>query len=976
MHRGRTRIIGCIGALCAALASGCHQAALTSMDRRGERPGERGARTGAGGAAPSSPSPTEASRAAEREVPVTRFQLGNGLRVVLREAHLSRVVALQAWVEAGAADEGAAEPGLAHACQRLVGDELERRGGALGAAARSWVTPDHAVFQLLLPGRFLDEGLGALGEALARPALDGAALQRQRQALLAALRQAEESPSRAATQALLRAAFQVHPYGRPVAGTVAAVEQLAPRALRDFHGRRYGADRTTLVLVGDFRTAAMRERIERALGTLPRAAEGAHQAARAPEPAQQGLRVFTGEHDGREAQLLLGFRAPPARSPDVAALDVAATLLGDDKEGRLAVEVQRNRQAASAVFAQGYTPRDPGLLLVGAALPPARLAEGARATIGEVLRLAREEVSPAELRRAQALLEADAVYRQETAEGAARRLGFFETSGGGPAAEARYWQLLRELTPARLREILARHLRPELLTIALLQPRPVEVSARGRGRARVLIEALSPREPAQLERMLRAVMAQASAPGATPPGPGDAPSSAGAAGAVVEHRLRSGARLLILQDRSVPVLALHAAWPGGLRAEDERSAGATQLLARLLCRGTRSRSQEQVARELEAAAGSLRSEADESGLDVGVELLSANWERGLQLLSDCLRNPAFPEEELERARREALQRLHAREDDPSAGALRLFLRALYPRHPYRHDPLGTAASVAALSRRRLVELYRRRYGPERMTLAVVGDAAPAQVIARAEALFPPEAEVGDADPPPPPPDPPPASPQQLFRYIGKDQAHLVLGFPGTTQAAPDRFALAVLLEVLGGEGGRLAALRQQRPLYQVSALSLLGAEPGYLAVRLSTSPEQLEAARAAVRDELRRLSDHPVGEGELARARQRLVLAHEAALQRRGALAAALARAEAAGLGWAEPRGYEAAVLRVSAAEVQQAARRYLDEGRAVLAAVLPDRATPAARRASAETTREPPRPAAPQPKVKGKAKLKRGRRG
>src|SRR5205823_3991209 len=138
----------------------------------------------------------------------------------------------------------------------------------------------------------------------------------------------------------------------------------------------------------------------------------------------------------------------------------------------------------------------------------------------------------------------------------------------------------------------------------------------------------------------------------------------------------------------------------------------------------------------------------------------------------------FAEEEVENERRRVLEELHGKEESAAQAALRLFLRALFPRHPYRLDPLGTPQSVAGLSRRRLLEFYRRHYPPERLTVALVGDAEPAQVIARLEGLLPPEAADWSKAPPLPPPqapqgeglgggDAPPDQPLQVFKYLNK-----------------------------------------------------------------------------------------------------------------------------------------------------------------------------------------------------------------
>ncbi|MGZ3442112.1 MAG: M16 family metallopeptidase, partial [Polyangia bacterium] len=174
-------------------------------------------------------------------------------------------------------------------------------------------------------------------------------------------------------------------------------------------------------------------------------------------------------------------------------------------------------------------------------------------------------------------------------------------------------------------------------------------------------------------------------------------------------------------------------------------------------------------------------------------------------------------------------------------------------------------------------------------------------------------------------------------------AHVVYGFPGTTITDGDRFALEVLATILSGQGGRLfVELRDKRGLaYRVSAFSVEGVDPGYFAVYIATSPENLAVAKSGIEDELGKIAATPVPKAELERAKRYLVGAHEISLQRRAALASTLAFHEAYGVGWDEYRRYAPGILAVSAADVQRVARKYLDVGRAIVATVKPEDVTP-----------------------------------
>jgi len=189
----------------------------------------------------------------------------------------------------------------------------------------------------------------------------------------------------------------------------------------------------------------------------------------------------------------------------------------------------------------------------------------------------------------------------------------------------------------------------------------------------------------------------------------------------------------------------------------------------------------------------------------------------------------------------------------------------------------------------------------------------------------------------------PIAGQDVFKFQNKQQAHVVYGFPGTTITDPDRFGLEVLATILSGQGGRLfVELRDKKGLaYRVSAFSVEGVDPGYFAVYIATSPENLAVAKSGIEEELDKISTAPVPKAELERAKRYLVGAHEISLQRRAALASTLAFHEAYGVGWDEYRRYAPGILAVSAADVQRVAKKYLVRARAIVATVKPEDAAP-----------------------------------
>jgi zinc protease len=407
--------------------------------------------------------------------------------------------------------------------------------------------------------------------------------------------------------------------------------------------------------------------------------------------------------------------------------------------------------------------------------------------------------------------------------------------------------------------------------------------------------------------------------------------------------------VLVKRDPAVAVVAMRAVWPGGTRLETDATSGTTSLLSSVITRGCGERDADAFATEVDRLAGGIAGIGGRNSFGLRAEWLARTWEDGLDLLADCILAPRFDAEEVDRQRRLLLDDLKARADSGSHQAFRLFVETLYGAHPYHLDVLGSADAVADLTAKKLARFYRDHFPVSAMTLAIVGDVDPARVLERIGERFGAvearEAPAADVEP---------ASfegrseaSREVYRYLAREQAHVVIGFPGTTVASKDRHAVEVLTSILGGQSGRLfAELPEKQGLaYRVSAFSVDGLDPGYLAIYLSCSPDKVSAAVAAIRAEIDRLLADGVSDAEVERAVKYLTGAHAVAMQRRSTIASALAFHEAYGLGWKAWNRYPDEIGKVDAAAVARAAKRYLRWDVAVTATVRPPALTEGAKK-------------------------------
>lgn len=848
----------------------------------------------------------------------------NGLTLHIAPGHPAPVAAVQAWVGVGSADESPREAGLAHFVEHMLfkgsagygTGELVRAIEGGGGEINAWTAFDHTVYHAVLAADHVETALVALGDTLMRPRVDPEELAREREVILEEIRQGSDDPARSVAQSLFATAFVAHPYRRPVIGTADAVERASERDLVEFFRSYYVADNLTLVVAGDVDPASVHRTVERRFRAMP---AGRPVRRTVDEPTQTSARACAIHRDLSEAYVSVGFHVPAARHPDLAALDVAAILLGQSESARLPRLLRDRDQLVTSAYANVHALRDPGLLVLSATARPADATKTVGALVDHGLSLAGELTSD-ELDKARIAAETAFVRQLETAQGRARSLGWHATVAGDPQFGHVYLDRIRSVRRHDVAHVLRRYLRPDNASVAAILPKR---------RATVFARQAETR----VRRSLR--------PTATRIVP-------------VEKRvvLGSGITLLVRRDPSVPVVAMRAVWRGGQRVEDVQQAGMSTLLARMITRGCGKLEATQVADRIDRLGGSLAGVAGRNSFGVAAEWLARTWQPGLDLLADCILDPKLPPEDLARERRLLIEEQQSTADSASHAAFRLFSEALYADHPYARDVLGTPDSIAAIERPTLAAFYRERYPASAMTLAIVGDVEIDEVIAKVTARFASVAKVRRTEPRVTAPvvD----RPREVYSYLDRAQAHLVIGFPGATVDARDRFAAEVLVAILGGQSGRLFAdLREQRALaYRVSAHSVEGVDAGFIAVYLSTSPDKLGASVEAVRAQLDRIRKDGVTAAELDRARSYLIGSHEIAMQRRAAVANAMAYHEAYGLGWQTWSRYAETIRAITPADVAAAAQHYLRPEAMITATIRPPVASPAAQKKSMTPTK------------------------
>lgn len=408
------------------------------------------------------------------------------------------------------------------------------------------------------------------------------------------------------------------------------------------------------------------------------------------------------------------------------------------------------------------------------------------------------------------------------------------------------------------------------------------------------------------------------------------------------HRktLANGIVAIAIHNPSTDIMAARLFFRAGSRYDTIPGAG--HLMATVMTKGTSTQSSLEIAEQVESIGASLGTESTTDYFLVSLKTISADFTEMLKLTGEIVRDPSFPEREVELERRLTLQSIRSQREQPFAIAFAELRSAMYADHPYALSTLGTEESVATLTRQDLQDYHRTHLRPDNLVVTLVGCLDPAQAIAQFEASF------GDWQNPDTPirrPTMPTVTPRPHRVGVAQEtqQSIVMLGYlapsvvastpPETTEPSAittsplqDYAALKLLNTYLGnGLSSRLfVELREKRGLaYDVSAFYPTRVDTSQFVTYIGTAPQNTETALAGLKFEVDRLMEHCLEAEELETAKSKLLGQYALGKQTNAQIAQVLGWYEAIGLGTDFDVVFPALIEAVTAEGARETARRY-----------------------------------------------------
>jgi zinc protease len=867
------------------------------------------------------------------ELKVEKYTLPNGLTVLLHEDHKTPVAAVDLYYKVGSKDEKPGRTGFAHLFEHMMflgskhhDEDFSRPLERLGAENNATTEDDRTEYYERVPSNALERALWLEADRMGflLPSMTQEKLDKERDVVKNERRDdVDNAPYGQADEAIREALYpEGHPYRHSVLGSMVDLSAAGLADVSSFFRTFYAPDNAILCVAGDFEPEQARRWIARYFGPLPRGPQ-----ITPPRPAVPSLSApkhikLTDVVSLPRAQLI--WPTVPAGHPDEPALDVLAAVLGGlDKENRLFRELMYDRQLAASVSASHPTHVLSGTFGVELyAHPDKKLEELVAIADAQIERLKREGPTVPEIRKAQNQRESELVMGLQSVIRKAAVFNEYEAVFGDPQAYRSELAKVFAVTPDDVRRVANQYLGANRIELDISpgdpMPRPPQADVAAKPNPAPAAA------PAPVAVEIKDDFNRSAMPELGPTPRYQPPR-------FERRRLSNGLELRVVERPELPIVTVDLVVKSGETLAPIGKEGLATLAASLLEEGTKSRTSLQLAGELSEIGATLAAGASLESTTVSLTTLTRHLEHALDLFADVVKDPSFPDKELDRLKLQRLSHLKARTDDPEQTAAAVFPRLIYGLdHPYGRPDLGTPASVGSIIREDVLAFYRRIMVPSNAVLVVVGDVRLDAIAAALEARL----STWASGPVPPLPSLAlmPTPPQTRTFYLidrpGAAQSVLTTGRIGASRKSPDYSALVVLNAILGGQfESRLNAnLRIDKGYsYGVNSSFSFDRGPGPFEAGGTVETTKTKESLIEMFKEMTDLSgSRPISDAELAFAKERIVLGFPSRFETTFGVAGQLATLITDELPEDEFDRYQARVEALTKADVDRVARQYI----------------------------------------------------
>ena len=418
------------------------------------------------------------------------YMLANGLKIVVKEDHRSPVVISQIWYKAGSIDELNGTTGVAHVLEHMMfkgtknisSGEFSKKIAAVGGRDNAFTSRDYTGYFQQLHKSKLALAMKLEADRMRNLILTKEEFAKEIKVVMEERRlRTDDQPHALVYEKMMSVAYQSHPYRRPIIGWMNDLENMSVGDAQEWYDRWYAPNNAVLVLVGDVDPKEVYSLAQKYYGEI-KSRPIASLALRKPqtEVTQAGIKRLQIKAPAQMPYLVMGYHAPVLHDASADwepyALQMLVGVLDGNGSARLNKELVRNQQIASSINADyDSTGRGPGMFFLSGTPREGRSAAELESALRiEIERLIDAGVTEKELRRVRAQVVSGHVFQLDSMFYQAMQIGQLESAGLSYRDLDTIIKKLQAVTAEQVREVAIKYLIDDSLTVAVLDPQPLE----------------------------------------------------------------------------------------------------------------------------------------------------------------------------------------------------------------------------------------------------------------------------------------------------------------------------------------------------------------------------------------------------------------------------------------------------------------------------------------------------------------------
>ncbi len=859
------------------------------------------------------------------ELKYEKYELPNGLDVILHEDHSIPMVSVNVWYHVGSKNEKPGKTGFAHLFEHMMFEGSQHHNMAFddgivkfGGVDNGSTTEDRTNYWEDMPSNCLEKALWLEADRMGYllPALDSGRLVNQRDVVKNERRQRVDNQPYGRVDELSRTLLypRNYPYFWPVIGSMTDLSAATVEDVSDFFRTYYAPNNASLCIAGDFDPAQAKAWVEKYFGTIPPGPTIDRLTSWVP--ILTDIRRAKLEDNVSLPRLYISWPTPANYAPGDAELDLLASVLTTGKSSRLFKELVYDKQIAQDVGAYQYSRELSSTFNIIVTAKKGQSLDDIERDVDRIMQdIMSRGVTAEELALAKTGWETGFVRGLQQVGnfgGRADRLNSYNTFLGDPGKLLWDRDRYTNATAEGIRQYANQYLSPNGRVIVQVYPKG-ELAAAGDTAA------------------MAAEPAPAKDPSFTPP-------------TIQKGTLANGMKIMLVEKHDLPLVQVDLQIGAGWTADSPDRFGVSAMTADLMTEGAKTMDAIKISDEAQRLGAQL---GTYSGYDIAtasINSLKKNLDPALKLLADVVLTPTFPQAELDRMKENKLGQIRQETKQAMAMARKVYARELYGAdHPYGQPGSGngTPKSLAALTRDELVKFYNAWYLPNNTTAIVVGDITLDEAKAKLEKAFGgwkagtvPAVALKQ-------PKPLAKTTICIVDKPGAAQSAIVIGNMVMPTAAPDYIPTDVAVQVLGGgPADRLYVNLRQDKGYTYGAYSVLSYRKGPAALSCAAQV-QTEFTKESIVEFLKELrgitGDRPITGEELAKNKDNIIKSYPQNFQNFPGIAGQLGTIVSLGLPDNYWSAYVDRVRNVTVDQAMQMARQYIHPD-ALLIVVVGDR--------------------------------------